>query len=69
MNVGLGVWRQACKWVCVITDVKDKSTKHCNCEENGSTAQNVNLLHLLPAHFNGFLVEMKYKKAGCHQLP
>lgn len=71
MNVDLGVWRKAYKWACVITDVKDKLKwrKHSSCNENGSAAQNVTcstccFRYVLIA----FLVEMEYRRVGCHEL-
>ena len=71
INVDLGVWRKACKWACVIVDVKDKLkwTKHSSCNENGSAAQNVTgSTCCFWCVSMAFLVEMEYRRVGCHEL-
>lgn len=70
-NVGLEVWRKACKWACVIAYVKAKLkwTKHSSCNKNGSAAQNVTCLTFCFRYvLMAFLVEMEYRRVGCHEL-
>lgn len=71
MNVYFEVRSKAYLWACVISDAKYKLmwTKHSSCNENGSATQNVIcstccIWYILMA----FLVEIAYRRVGCHEL-